>query len=178
MFKSLTSKLNNIIKSIILITFTLILTQKNTNATNSYDNYITNYNVEAIIINKIINHITINSTNYISLCIYNDQPILQYIQNIDNKKYNLLQINDYQNLDDCDIIYLSKEQDIFIKNFLSRTTNQLLLTNEVNYLKKGFSLSFTVSNSNKVAIYINKKSLNNRSFQINRSLLSLSKIIK
>ncbi len=94
-------------------------------------------------------------------------------------KLKFIKLSSYDNLDQCNIIFLTKEQDRNLKLVLEKTKGKsvLIISETESSASRGAGISFFLDKE-KLKFAINKNALEQRKMKVSSSLLSLAKIVK
>ncbi len=100
------------------------------------------------------------------------------VQSKGGGKLKFIKLTSYNNLDQCNIIFLTKEQDRNLNLVLAKTKGKsILVISEIeSSASKGAGISFFLENE-KLKFAINKNSIEKRNMKVSGNLLSLAKIV-
>ncbi len=93
-------------------------------------------------------------------------------------KLKLIKLTSYDNLNDCNIIFLAKDQDRNLELVLEKTKGKsvLVISESEGLAQKGAGISFFMED-NKLRFTINKGAIEERQLKVSRNLLVLAKVI-
>lgn len=142
--------------------------------------------IRASIIEKIVRFIEWPTSAHaqFNLCVADKTPLLSAIQtyyansSINNKPVNISIINNLQEFNDCQIIYLDDEQANDLASILKiiRSNTILIVAEKKDAVLQGAHLGFFIEDD-RLHIEVNRKALTNSGFKVSYHLLKEARIV-
>ncbi|MDN5211085.1 YfiR family protein [Fulvivirgaceae bacterium BMA12] len=107
-----------------------------------------------------------------------DKALQKMVDSKGSNKLKLIKLTSNDNLSDCNIIFLAKNQDKNLELVLEKTKGKsvLIISESEGLAQKGAGISFFLE-GNKLKFTINKAAVEERQMKISSNLLVLAKVI-
>ncbi|MFN6039754.1 MAG: YfiR family protein [Bacteroidota bacterium] len=104
---------------------------------------------------------------------------LAFQKKIRGRNIVIKSINKIEEINDCDLLYLSSEKSSMIKEINLKLTNKssLVVGEKDGLAKKGAALSFATLENDELSFDINKKIINQQKLKISNSLIKLGSVV-
>jgi hypothetical protein len=152
------------------------------------------HQLEAVLLVKFTNFVTWPKESNIDditkpfiITVIGNSPIKEHLKNIfeqkeekiKNKKVNLNFIKKIEEVEECDVLFISKNTKEHIKEILKITNEKPLLTvsDSKGYGEAGVLINFYVAEESKLRFEINYKKVKESKISINSRLLKNAKIV-
>ncbi|MDO9186266.1 MAG: YfiR family protein [Bacteroidia bacterium] len=146
------------------------------------------YNLKAAFIynfTRFIEWDTLNNRNEFIIGVINSSPITESFEEIartktvNNKKIIIRHFYTAEEISDCDILFISENSKISLKEILDKTKskNTLTISEQEGYAKQGTAINFIVINA-KLKFEANTKALKSAGLTASSQLLKLAVIVE